>query len=125
MLTLRLEVPDDHADTFRRTVADDLFPRALALNGVVACHLYAADPSASFVKTAESRNRTLDVPAWVILVEATRVDGAQRAQDMIDGDALRRLDVKVRSDAAIYALEICRLGKAEMRGNAGSESAFQ
>jgi hypothetical protein len=43
------------------------------------------------------------------LCEATRPDAAKAAAAIIDGAELRELGAEVRSDAAIYALEICRL----------------
>jgi hypothetical protein len=109
MLTMRLQAPDANGEALRRFVMDDLFPRALALTGVVACHLYAADQSASHVDTAESRTRTFDVPSWVVLAEVTTLSTADELRRLIDGPELRGLDVRVREDAAIYALEICRL----------------
>jgi hypothetical protein len=86
-----------------------VFPRALALTGVVACHLYAADQDASHLRTAESDTREFDVPSWVLLVEATTIGAAEHARALIAGPELERLGVVVRSDAAIYSLEICRL----------------
>ena len=75
----------------------------------VACHLYAADDAASRVDTAESSTRAFDVPSWVVLVEATTLAAAERARADVDDAELRRLDVRVRADAAAYSLEICRL----------------
>jgi hypothetical protein len=109
MLTMRLQAPDTASEALRRLMLDDLFPRALDLTGVVACHLYAADQSASHTDTAESRTRTFDVPSWVVLAEVTTLSTADALRRLIDGPELRKLDVRVREDAAIYALEICRL----------------
>jgi hypothetical protein len=109
MLTMRLQAPDANGEALRRLVMDDLFPRALDLTGVVACHLYAADRSASHVDTAESRTRTFDVPSWIVLAEVTTLSTADALRRLIDGPELRGLDVRAREDAAIYALEICRL----------------
>lgn len=87
------------------------FPQAMALNGVLACHLFAADES-SFLNTAESSTREFDVPSWIVLVEASTEAAAERARALIDTPRLRDLGLQVRSDAAVYALEICRLGSA-------------
>jgi hypothetical protein len=81
----------------------------LALTGVVACHLYAADQDASHLPTAESSTREFDVPSWVLLAEATTLRAAEQARALIEKPELQRLGVVVRSDAAIYSLEICRL----------------
>lgn len=112
VLAMRLAIAEGRADALCRHVRDEAFPRAMACTGVLACHLYAADTSASFVDTAESSTREFDVPAWVILCEASTPAAADNARRMIDGDEFGQLGVEVRSDAAVYALEICRLAAA-------------
>jgi hypothetical protein len=109
MLTMRLEAPGGTGETLCRLAQDVLFARALDLTGVVACHLYAADESASYTDTAESRTRRFDVPSWVVLVEMTTLLAADELRRSIDGRELADLGVRVRGDAAIYALEISRL----------------
>ncbi len=111
VLAMRLSVPADRAETMCRAIAGDLFPAAMALTGVVACHLYASDQAASHVDTAESSTRAFDVPSWVLLCEATHAAAAQRAREVIDGPEFSRLGVVVRPDVAVYALEICRLAQ--------------
>lgn len=111
ILTMRLHAPNVRAEALCRLVMDNLFPRALDLTGVVACHLYAADQSASHVDTAESRTRERDVPSWVLLAEVTALWAADELRQAIDGPELAGLGVHVRQDAALYALEICRLAK--------------
>ncbi len=99
---------------------EKLFPRALALTGVVACHLYAADQSASHADTAESRTREFDVPPWVLLAEASTLRTAEELRRAICGAELAGLGVRVREDAAIYDLEICRLANDRPKpGTAG------
>lgn len=109
MLAMRLTVDAAHAEAMCRYLCDDAFARVIAKTGVVACHLYAADSSASYVATAESSTRAFDVPAWVLLCEASVPGAADEARDIIAGRELARLGVHARGDAAVYALEICRL----------------
>ena len=109
VLAMRLDVPGAQSDAMCRYLSMDVFPCALALTGVVACHLYASDQDASHLRTAESNTREFDVPSWVLLAEATTVRAAEQVRALIDGPELQRLSVIVRSDAAIYSLEICRL----------------
>jgi hypothetical protein len=108
VLALRLSVDAASEDAMCRHVRELAFPRAIALTGVVACHLYASDRPASYVDTAESSTRAFDVPGWAVLCEATTANAAEAAREAIVGTALERLGVSVR-DAAVYALEICRL----------------
>jgi hypothetical protein len=111
MLTMRLQAPSGRGEALCRLADDVLFPRALTLPGVVACHLYAADESASHADTAESRTREFDVPSWVLLAEITALLAVKELQSLIDGPELAGFGVRVRNDAAIYALEICRLDR--------------
>ena len=112
VLAMRLSVGATRGDAMRRHLIEDAFPRTLSRPGVLACHLFASDTSASYVKTAESSTRTFDVPAWVVLCEASTAAAAEAAKTEIDGTELTRLGVEVRKDWAVYALEICRLSKA-------------
>jgi hypothetical protein len=109
VLAMRLDVPAAQSDAMCQYLSMEVLPRVLALTGVVACHLFTADQSASYLNTAESRTREFDVPSWVLLAEASTVDAAEQARALIEGPELQRLGVTVRSDAAIYSLEICRL----------------
>ena len=109
MLAMRLRAAAEAGDAICRYVGDHAFPGAMRQAGVVACHLYGADASASFVDTAESKTREFDVPAWVVLCEASRAESAHRARDFIETRELARLGAEVRSDAGVFALEICRL----------------
>ena len=112
VLAMRLNVAAAQSDALCRYMRDEAFPRAMGCTCVVACHLYAADRSASYVDTAESSTREFDVPAWVLLCEASTRDAAENARHAIEGGQFARLGVGVRSDAAVYTLEICRLSSA-------------
>lgn len=107
VLASRLRVVDDRREAMCRHMRD-VFARAIESTGIVACHLYAADRSASYADTAESGTRAFDVPEWVVLCEATNEYAADEAKALIEGAELRPSGVEVR-DAAVYALEICRL----------------
>lgn len=111
VLAMRLNVTRGLADAMCRYLEDEALPRAMAVTGVVACHLYVADRSASYVKTAESSTREFDVPAWVLLCEASAPAAAQDARQSISVE-FGRLGVEVRNDAAVYTLELCRLSSA-------------
>ena len=111
VLAMRLEAPAAQSDAVRQHLVSDVFPRAAALVGVLACHLFVADQPASHLSTAESSTRAFDVPSWVLLIEASAVAAARQAQRLIDTPDLRQLGASVRNDAAIYALEICRLAQ--------------
>lgn len=106
---MRISVDAANTDAMCAHLREHAFPRAMAEAPALACHLYAADSSASYVNTAESSTRVFDVPAWVLLCEASTLEAAERAGGLIAGSGLERLGTRVRGDAAAYALEICRI----------------
>jgi hypothetical protein len=110
---MRLDASAGHADDVRRCIVERLFPRVMALTGVLAAHLYAADQPSSRLDTAESSTRRFDVPAWVVLLEASTESAAAQAGQAIDTDALAALNATPRDDACVYALEICRLAQPD------------
>src|SRR5262249_25813936 len=89
MLALRLGVAREASDAMCEYLITNAFPRAMAFTGVIACHLYASDEGASYIRTAEASTRTFDVPSWVLLCEATFADAAERARRLFDGPELR------------------------------------
>jgi hypothetical protein len=109
MLAMRLSATRAQSTAMCQYLHDEAFPRAMALTGVVACHLLGADKAASYVDTVESSTRKFDVPLWVVLCEATLPAAADEAKSLIAGPEFQRLGVDVGKDAAVYALEICRL----------------
>lgn len=109
VLALRLDVPPENALAMCDMLKAKGFPRIEALTGALACHLYAADPSASYIDTAESSTREFDVPSWVVLVEASTSEAASQARAVIDELELDRYGAVIRRDTAVYSLEICRL----------------
>jgi hypothetical protein len=113
MLALRLDVPAVNAEAMCDYLKADAFPRMVALTGVLACHLFSANQAASYLDTAESSTREFDVPSWVLLVEATIPKGAEDARALVTESTLLRFGAVVRDDAAIYALEICRLSSPD------------
>lgn len=118
MLAMRMSVDPARADAMCRYFRDVAFQRALTVTGVVACHLYAADAPASYVDTAESGTRAFDVPAWVMLCEASNANAAEGARERVASSEFARLGVEIRNDAAVYALEICRLSPAVIAAEA-------
>ncbi len=96
VLAMRVSVPGDRSEAMCRYLCADAFPRVILLTGIVACHLLAADQSASFINTAESSTRQFDVPSWILLCEATNPGAAEG----VEHAAVRRsvLDPAVRGD---------------------------
>lgn len=109
ILAMRVDVSAAQATAMKEYLCTDVFPRAVVLTGVVACHLYMADQPGSHLNTAESDTREFDVPAWVVLIEATTPQAAEQARTLVDERRLEDLGATVRADGAIYSMEICRL----------------
>ncbi|WP_250479609.1 MULTISPECIES: hypothetical protein [unclassified Caballeronia] len=109
VLAIRIDGAASSDVTPEAWLRDVAFPQAMSSTGVLACHLFASD-QASFLDTEESRTRAFDVPAWIVLVEASTEEAAERAREFIDAPQLHDAGLRPRRDAAVYALEICRLG---------------
>ena len=109
LLAIRVSVEPRRGDAMCRYLREDAFPRLMARIGVLACHLFSADVSASYVNTAESSTRPFDVPPWVLLFEASTTEAADDAMRVLEDGEFTRLGVEVREDYAVYDLEICRL----------------
>ena len=115
VLAMRLTIDAVRGGSMCRYLAEEAFPRTMKRTGVVACHLFASDTSASYENTAESGTRKFDVPAWVVLCEASTTRAADAARSDIGGAEFARLGVEIRHDDSVYALEICRLSLAAGR----------
>lgn len=111
LLAMRLDVPLEQGAALIACIAGKVFAAAIHVTGVLACHLFVSDQAASHVNTAESSTRTFDVPSWVLLAETSTPDAAEAVQRLVDAADLARLHAVVRSDAAVYALEIARLAQ--------------
>jgi hypothetical protein len=109
LLAMRVTADSQRSDAMCRYLRESAFPRLMDRNGVLACHLFASDPKASYVNTAESSTRSFDVPPWVLVCEASTVDAAAAAASALNDEEFSRLNLEVREDFAVYALEICRL----------------
>lgn len=120
VLAMRMSVDAANADAMCAHLREHGFPKAMNEAAVLACHLYAADAPASYVNTAESSTRVFDVPAWVLLCEASTAEAAERARELIAASDFERLGIHVRDDAAVYALEICRIAPAALAPLGGS-----
>ena len=108
VLALPLRVPAEPGDALTRALIEDAFPRVIDTTGIVACHLFEADMTASFARTTESKGRAFDVPPWAVLCEASTAEAAAAAMSVIR-EQLARHRIDMPGDGGVYALEICRL----------------
>jgi len=109
VLALRFDLSDaDAAHHLQRYLCEEVVPAAMLRPNVLAASALYSD-QASFLDTAESKTRQFDVPAWVVLIEASTLEAATRARDLIDEATLRRFGASMRADASAYSLEISRL----------------
>jgi hypothetical protein len=115
VFALPLRVPAERGDALARALIEGAFPRVIDTTGIVACHLYAADMTASFARTTESERRAFDVPPWVALCEASTAEAIAVAADIVRGE-LARYGIDAPGDGAVYALEICRLAARQSVG---------
>jgi len=109
MLALRFELLNAHGATdLKHYLCEQVIPMAMKQPHVLAANALYSD-QASFLETVESSTRQFDVPSWVVLIEASTLEAAALARDVIDDAVLQKIGASLRPDAAAYSLEICRL----------------
>src|SRR5690242_4069526 len=81
VLTLRFDAEPGREEALRQHLAHRALPPLVDMPTVVGVHLCVADLAASGIETAERRGRSVAVPSWVVLIEASTAEGADGAAD--------------------------------------------
>jgi len=112
-LTLRFDaVPGRESELERHLIASAL-PRLCDLAGIVGIHLCLTNTSASGLRTSESKGRTVALPSWIALFEASQKEAADKACDCLLGADLVARGAHGAFERGLYALEICRTKDAD------------
>ena len=69
--TIRFEAQAGKAPQLRQDLAERVLPPLLKMAGVTGLHLGIADRAASSVHSEEKKDHTVEIPSWVLLIEAT------------------------------------------------------
>jgi hypothetical protein len=71
--------------------------------------LCIADKSSSAIETAERRGRKVDVPDWLIMIEAAEAEAADRASDQLLAGDLAKRGARPGVERGLYMLQFCRM----------------
>jgi len=109
VLAMRFDLRQEgSAEGLKAYLCDQVLPDVIRRPNVLAVSALHSDAS-SFLDTAESKTRRFDVPSWIVLVQASTLEAAATARDLVDDTALASIGASLRRDAAVYSLEVCRL----------------
>lgn len=83
-----------------------VLPPIIDTPGVVGVHLCIADRAASDVETAERKGRKVDIPKWLILLEAVTAEAAEAAAAA--ATPLDPLGAEPEKSCGVYVMQFCR-----------------
>jgi hypothetical protein len=103
--TIRFEAQPGQARQLRQDLAERVLPPLLKMAGLTGLHLGVADREASSVHSEEKKDHSVEIPSWVLLIEATNPDASRRAGEWLLGGELRRAGAGNAITANLYAIE--------------------
>jgi hypothetical protein len=112
MLTLRFDAVPEQAGALERHLVTSVLPPLAEIEGVSGVHLCIADQSASHIDTTERRNKQVDVPRWIVLIEGSRSDAVEKAGNALLAGGPERHGAVGPFARGLYLLEICRVKTA-------------
>ena len=103
--TIRFEAQAGMAQQLSQDLAERVLPPLLKMAGVTGLHLGIADRAASSVHSEEKKDHAVEIPSWVLLIEATNPDAARHpGKRLLEGE-LRRAGAGDAIKANLYAIE--------------------
>jgi hypothetical protein len=93
----------------RKHIAESALPPLYDLAGVTGLHLGIADHNASSIRSEEKKGHVVEIPSWVVLVEATSAAAATKACERLFDAGLPQAGAGGDMKATLYAIEFaCR-----------------
>jgi len=109
MLTLRFGAQDGREAELEKYLRHSALPPLADIVSVVGVHLCIADKSGSAIETAERRGRKVDVPDWLIMIEAAEAEAADKASDQLLAGDLAKHGARPGVERGLYLLQFCRM----------------
>jgi hypothetical protein len=109
MLTLRFGAQDGRDAELEKYLRHSALPPLADIVSVVGVHLCIADKSGSAIETAEKRGRKVDVPDWLIMIEAAEAEAADKAADRLLAGDLAKCGARPGMERGLYVLQFCRM----------------
>ncbi|MFA6266421.1 MAG: hypothetical protein WC670_12010 [Pseudolabrys sp.] len=108
LITLQFGPQEDQDDKLERALRHNVLPPVIDIPGVVGVHLCIADRAASDVETAERKGRKVEIPKWLILIEAVSAEAADAGCDAVLAAGLTGLGAGPATERALYMMQFCR-----------------
>jgi hypothetical protein len=109
LLTLQFGPSEGREADLETALRHQVLPPVIDVPGVVGVHFGIADAAASDVETAERKGRAVGIPKWLVMIEATTGEAADKACDSIIASDLTRFGAAASQDRGLYRLENCRV----------------
>jgi hypothetical protein len=109
ILTLRFGAQDEREAELEKYLSHSALPPLADIVSVVGVHLCIADKNGSAIETAEARGRKVDVPDWLILIEAAEAEAADKAADQLLAGDLAKYGARPGMERGLYMLQFCRM----------------
>lgn len=107
LITLQFSPKAGQDEALERDLRHHVLPPVIDIPSVVGVHLCVADQAASDVETAERKGRKVDIPKWLILIEAITAEAADAACDAVLAAGLTFSD-EAEVGRALYEMQFCR-----------------
>ena len=109
MLTLRLGAQGGREAELEKYLRHAVLPPLADIVSVVGVHLAIADKTGSAIETTERRGRQVDVPDWLIMIEAAEAEAADKACDQLLAADLASHGAHKEMERGLYMLQFCRM----------------
>jgi len=109
MLTLRFGTEEGREAELEKYLRHGALPSLVDIVSVVGVHLCIADKTGSAIETVEKRGRRVDVPDWLIMIEAAEAEAADNAADQLLAGDLAKHGARPEMERGLYMLQFCRM----------------
>ena len=109
MLTLRCRAAEGREAELQKHLTHVALPPLADIVAVVGVHLCIADREASGIETAEKRGRRVDIPNWLVMIEAATAEAADAVCDTLLAGDLPAHGARAEMERGLYMLQFCRM----------------
>lgn len=109
MLTLRFSAEAGREAALEKYLRHNALPLLIDIVQVVGVHLAVADRAGSDIKTTERGDRKVDIPNWIVMIEAGTPEAADAACDKLLAGDLAKHGARVEMERGLYSLQFCRM----------------
>jgi hypothetical protein len=109
MLTLRFGAEAGRETELERHLRHVALPPLIDIVSIVGVHLAVADREASDIRTTERGDRKVEIPNWLVMIEASSPEAADEACDRLLASDLVKHGARADMERGLYMLQFCRM----------------